>query len=119
MSLLDGLATTFNSALAGIMYDLTLVRTVQTSGNAWDASSGTQSSTTYTGKGLVELYSNYEIANSMAQATDRKILIMAASLTIEPKPDDVVTINGESFTLVGPGKSDPAKATWEFMGKRA
>lgn len=78
---------------------------------------------TYSCKGMVDEFSDYAIANRLVDAQDRKVLILATSLSIKPTDGDRVTIKGPTdpaavtYRIVPPVKVDPAGAVWELRCK--
>lgn len=66
-------------------------------------------------RALVESYSQYYRANNLVGASDRKVLILATSVSVRPAPGDRVTISGITFVL-GNVSTDPAEAVWEATG---
>lgn len=72
----------------------------------------------YAASGMIESYSQYQIANSLVTVGDRKISILGGSLPmgIVPAPDDqiaIVDLDGvaKTFTIVKDGvNSDPIGA---------
>lgn len=67
-------------------------------------------------KAIVEGYSDYYRTNSLVDAKDRKVLILAASIGVRPEPGDRVTINNITFTLQDVS-TDPAEAVWTCRGR--
>jgi hypothetical protein len=118
-----GLSRTIGGALAGVFFDATLYRDTAAAGtNDWTP--GAVTTTSYPCKALADAWSAYQIAGGMVAASDAKVLILAASISIEPQAGDRVTVRGETYTLVSDGGSrpavmgDPAKALWECRGRR-
>lgn len=72
--------------------------------------------TPYACKAIVETYSNYFRANGLVDIKDRKVLILANSVSIQPTANDRVTISGITFTVMEVG-TDPATAVWECKGR--
>lgn len=119
MSILDGLPSLFDSALKSVMYEATLERPVTTGGDKWNPATGAAGTGKDTGRGFVEEYSDYAIANSLAREKERKVTLMMYSFKkLQPQPEDQITIQGDTYVLVGPVKSDPAKATATFKGRK-
>lgn len=112
MSLLnDGkLAKTIASALAGVMYPITLKRVVPGEYEP-GVGMGPDTITTYTAKGMVDSFSPAEIQAGIVMASDRKVTLLASGLSITPTPTDKVVVDGVDLTIVSVS-SDPAKATW-------
>ncbi len=77
--------------------------------------------TSYAARGLVAEYSSYDIANSLVQAGDRKVILFGASITggAVPVPGDQILIGGETLTIAANGvKSDPVAATYTCQCRR-
>jgi hypothetical protein len=115
-SILEGaLAKTIAKATGFIFLDASVTRaTAATGGNAFEPTVG--SAATYSCKAIVDTYSAYDRAQGLVDQTDRKVLILAATLSIQPKAGDAITIRGETFTIVSV-MTDPAKAVWECQGR--
>lgn len=117
MGLLDGdIASLVSEGLeaADLPLDLTLTRTTAGTPDPdqpWVAVSDTE--TAYSCRGFEDTYSAYYLANQLVQEGDRRIMIIAESLSVTPQPGDRITSRGEIFTIVGPVKADPARALWE------
>ena len=112
------IAAAVGKAFTGIFYDATVIRTVPgtpTVGEEWVPVDPT--TTEYPCKGMVDTYSDYAVANSLVDAQDRKILILASSLSITPTNGDKVTIRGATYTVLEV-KTDPALSVWELRAKR-
>jgi len=86
---------------------------------------GAVTTATYPCKAIHEEWSTSFLSGGLIVSGDRKILVLAASLAVEPMPRDRITIRGETFTVV-PGDSagapavstDPAKATWTLRARK-
>lgn len=116
--LAGGLAKTIGKAMAGLFLPATLAR--DTAAPASPASDpwnpGGPTTATYPCRAIHEEYAERYRLEGLMQAGDRKVLILAASLTVEPKPGDRVTIRGETFTIAAVA-TDPAKACWECRAR--
>ena len=103
-----------NQALGPLVFDITL--TVVTPGTRGaEITAGTQpTEDTYTVKGFIDEYTDRERENTIIQKGDRKITLLGGSLPsgITPKPNDKLTINGETKRIVDV-QVDPAAATYE------
>lgn len=78
-------------------------------------SGGTNPTTaSFAATGLITDYSAFEQQNSLIKDGDRKVMLFGASIATGaiPDPNDRVTIDGATYTIVGPIKRDPAKATY-------
>jgi hypothetical protein len=123
MGLLDGdIAALVSDGLeaAELPLDLTLTRTVAGTPDPdepWVPV--TPTTTAYPCRGFEDSYSAYYLANQLVQEGDRKIVILAQSLAVTPEPGDQITSRGETFTIVGPVKTDPARAAWECQARAA
>ncbi len=119
MSLLtDGkLARTIAAALAGVMYPITIRRTLP---GTYDPSTGGVTPgavTDYSARGTVDSFSPTEIQAGLVQATDRKVTLLAEGLGIVPNPaTDTILTDGTTLAVVSV-RSDPARATWEIVGR--
>lgn len=111
------IARTVGQALRGVMYPVTVSRTT---GGHYDPGTGAVvpgTSTDHIARGFVDSFSSYEIANNIVLAGDRRVLILATSLSITPTPaTDTVSANGQTLTIVAV-KSDPAGAVWEIQAR--
>lgn len=67
-------------------------------------------------EGIVDEYDDAYRATAGIPATDVKILIIAGSLSVEPRKDDVIHLRGAWYQARGPVKTDPAKAQWTVQG---
>jgi hypothetical protein len=112
-SILEGaLAQTIGKAMAGTFYAATVTRLTPGAGPSHDPGEPTE--TDYTCKAIVDTYKAWERVGTTIQANDRKVLVLATSLDIVPKPGDTVTIRGATYTVVDVG-SDPALATYKLQ----
>lgn len=120
--LLSSLKATVGSAFSGLFMDATLTRTTITPGaDAFDPLTGTQTTSTYSCKAIHDQWSFGYKRDGLITSEDIKILILAASLSVEPQPGDRITIidRGLTATIVPADtagqaavETDPAKATW-------
>jgi len=71
--------------------------------------------TEYAGKGFNEVFTAME---RLAGIPDdyRKIIILANTITVEPKPQDKITFRGETLDIISVDK-DPAQATYTVVAK--
>lgn len=128
----EDIAGLISDALNGELLDATLTRTTNsgTYNSQTDTYSGGSTPTTYTTQGIVE---QYDISlmqtgdlgkrhKGLIQTNDRKILLLAEPLGVEPspgdnnQPPDQITIDGKTFTVISVAK-DPASATYEVQGR--
>lgn len=111
------IAAKIGSAFASTFYACTVTRTVPGEpdpSTPWIP--GAPVATGYACKGIVDSYSDFAIANSLVDAQDRKVLILATSLSITPTDTDKVTIRGNEYQILEV-KTDPARAVWELRCK--
>jgi hypothetical protein len=71
---------------------------------------------TYACKAVVDNYSAFRLASGLIQAGDRKILVLAEGLEVDPKPGDRITVRGATYTAVEVA-TDPAQAVWVIQGR--
>jgi len=113
------IAKAIYGGMKGVFLDATLTRTTPGTPDPdepWVPVSDT--TTDYPCKAIVEQYSDFQIANSLVQANDRKVLILANSLSVVPQlTTDAVTVRGETYQIIGEVKTDPALAVWEVQGR--
>lgn len=121
MSILDDIPEILAGALDDVFRDAVYEVDGPSTGPAYDPTPGTP--TRYRCKALNETWSSYQRANGLVDGADRKILILAATLKVEPKVGGRLTIEGRTFRIVSDGGSqaaverDPAGATWTCRGR--
>ena len=77
--------------------------------------------TSYSGRGFVDTYSNSSIDGTLIQRNDRKIVLIADTFpagTPAPKKSDKITIQSNTWNVVGNVGSDPANAIYECQSRR-
>lgn len=119
VSILEGsLAQTIGRAASFIFMDATL--TVNTSTPGPDRADPLPPTTaTYTCKAIEQEYSSGVRGQGLVGATDIEVLILASTLSVEPKSGNRITIRNRTVTIVPMSsagikavQSDPARATW-------
>lgn len=122
---LDAIAGKIGKAFSGIFYDAILSRDGNMPDPTKPGEPGAVTTTTYPCKAIHEEWGTRYLTGGLVQASDRKVLILASTLSIDPLPGDRITIRGEIFTVVGEGTSgqpaistDPAKATWTLRAAK-
>jgi len=70
----------------------------------------------HTCKALVDDYSDMRRATAGIPAHDRKIIILAASLSVAPAVGHTINAEGRDWQIIALSR-DPAKATWEAQGR--
>ena len=103
-----------NESIGPLLLDASITRKNRVHNKTTDEVTNTD--VTYTTKGFVDEYSNYERENSTIETGDRKIFLLAEDLGTTPKVGDEVTIEGETFRAIDV-KPDPAKATYTIQGR--
>lgn len=109
------LARAVYAAAKGIFLDASLVRKGVSGGASFDPTAAPE--TTYTCKAIVEAYSLKARADGLVDVNDRKVLILAESLSVIPAVGDKITIQGITF-LALEISTDPATAVWEVRGRK-
>ena len=111
------LAKTIGSAFNGIFLDAVLTRNVPNSGgSAYDPAATTP--VNYPCKAIFTQWGAYYEASGLVKGSDRKILILATSIAVQPDTGDIVTIDGVSLVIYSEGEgkaavtTDAAKALW-------
>ena len=72
---------------------------------------------THSCKALVETYSMSLRADGLVAENERKIMILAGSISVMPKVGDVITVNGGQEFMVLEVSTDPATAIWTCRGR--
>lgn len=109
-----GIAKTIGKALGGVMYPVTLSRVTD---SVYDPDTATVipgTSESFPARGMVDNWGAYHLANQLVQAGDRKVTILAASLSTTPAAGDAVTADGQTWQVIAV-QSDPAKAVWTLQ----
>lgn len=105
------------AGLSPIFLDATLERAGASTGPSYDPTPG--ASQIWSCKAIEDNWSAFVRQGGLVQASDRKLLILAATLKTQPQEGDTITVRGIPFTIVADGEgqpavtSDPALATWE------
>lgn len=103
--------------------DATLIRKAAVAGtNAWTP--GTPQEEEYSCKAMHDEWSASRVAGGLVEASDRKVMILAQTLSTTPVPGDKITIRYETFTIVSDGggqpavMTDPAQAVWTVRARK-
>lgn len=112
------LATTIYGAMRSLFLDATLTRdVVLPTSPAFDpADPPAPTPVSYTCKAVRDRYSTFDRSNSSIKDGDSKILILVNSLAVTPVKNDIITIQGTSFSVVHVDV-DPANALWTCQGR--
>jgi hypothetical protein len=70
----------------------------------------------YPCKALVDDYSDMRRATASIPAHDRKIIILAASVAVQPAVGQAIRAEGRDWQIISLLR-DPAAATWECQGR--
>lgn len=123
MSILDDIPEIVGDALGeDVFYDAVLKR--DTAGAAspvrkpWDpAAPGTPDE--FTCKAIHDEWSANAVSLGLVETLDQKILILASTLSVEPRSGDRIELKGKTLTIVPANTAgqkavmtDPAKAVW-------
>lgn len=114
MALIDQISAIVYAAannVGGTTWDVTLKKKGAATA---DGNGGyTQSTTSYSGRGFIEEYSDAARALGGIPLTDRKAILFDASFTagIDPEAGDVLTAEATDYEIVKVSR-DPAEATW-------
>jgi len=106
------LAATIGQAMSFLFLDATLARDV--AGTITDpADPPVPTEASYTCKAIVEDYAERFRLDGTVKFNERKVLILATTLSVTPLPNDRITIRSATYTVMAVA-SDPALATWEL-----
>lgn len=110
------LAKTIGKAMSGLFYDATLSRTTTTGGSPFDPGGGTTTTVDYTCKAIEDTYSLFEQQNTLIQAGDVKVIVLATTLSVTPTTADKITTRGTERAIIRVDR-DPAGATWTLQAR--
>jgi hypothetical protein len=109
------IATQIYKGMKALFLDATY--TVDVAGTITDpADPPAPTPTNYACLAIVEKYSDYFSKQGLVQDGDRKVLILANSLSVRPVVNSRITISGITFTTIKVD-TDPATAIWEIQGR--
>jgi hypothetical protein len=116
-----GIAKQVAKALKGAKMTLpaTLIKVTPGTRTPGNISGGTNPTTaSYAARGFVADYTAFELANTLIQASDRKISLLGATIASGaiPAADDMVTIDGATYRIMRV-KRDPAAAVYELQAR--
>lgn len=114
VSLLDGLPATIGAAFESVFKDATLTRVSARASDGRGGFSETRASDAC--KALVVDYTDFQRFAGGIPAGDRKIMVLASTLTAAVSVDDEITIDGRLWRLIEV-TTDPAKAVYEARGR--
>lgn len=115
MSILDDLPDAIAEALDDVFRDaVLLVPGAQVTDGQGGYTSGPP--TEHPCKALVDDYSDMRRSSRGIPANDRKIIILAATLTVSPALGQSIRAEGRDWSIIALSR-DPAAATWEVQGR--
>lgn len=121
MSFLDDLPGILADALGPEFRDAVYEIDGPGTGAPHDPTAGAPQS--YPCKAINDQWGAYYKNGGLVSGDERKILILAHTLAVEPQEGGRITIQGQTFQIVSEGgsqpavTSDPAGATWECRGR--
>ncbi len=107
-----------NNALSPLLFDLTITSIVDSAVVPSDPTEApTRTETTHTGKGVITDFSDFHRLKTTIRDGDRQLLVIIDSLDpiVVIEPGFQATIEGVTYTIVGPVSTDPADATSIFQ----
>lgn len=123
MSILDDIPEIVNDALGeDVFFDAVLQRDTPGANSPardpWDPNPAGEPES-YTCKAIHDEWSANTVGQGLVDSNDQKILILSASLSVEPRSGDRITLKGKTLTIVPANTAgqkavatDPAKAVW-------
>lgn len=114
-SILDSLPAAINGAFKVLFYNAVMTKYLPGSGPEYDP--GPPTAQSFPCKAFVTKYSAYYKANSLVDASDRKVTVLARSLQGEPEKGATLTVQGVSFTIIDYDDGGSAGAIWELQGR--
>ena len=107
------LARAIHAGMKGLFLDATLTRDVAgtPSPDTQDFDPVAPTPTDYECKAIHEEYSERWRLEGLVNVGERRVIILAESLSITPQPKDRITIRSETFSIIDV-QSDPALATY-------
>lgn len=110
-------AALVNSQIAPGLLDLTLTKVTPGTRTPGQLTAGTNpTTTTHTGKGIIEDFKTREIDGTLILVGDKSVLLVTESLTPAATPDggDRLAIEGDEYSVVRILERDPAGATYKL-----
>lgn len=118
MTILDDIPDLVNGAFGDVFYDAVMTVDVIPNSPPYDpADPPAPVPVSYPAKAYVEKYSAYYRANSLVEASDRKVIVLAKSLAIEPVNGARITVQGITFTIIDYDDGGSNKSIWEIQGR--
>lgn len=104
-----------NKAMGKLLLEGTLTKVSRSTRTPGSLTSGpSKTETPYTFRGFYEEYRDGVIDGALIKDGDRKVIILSNSLSsaVVPEKGDTITLEGETRTITGEVKRDPAGATY-------
>ena len=114
ISPIAGIAAEVNKAFTDVFFPSVLRRDTEVVGSG-DAIEFVTA--THPCKALVETYSMSMRIDGLVSENERKIMILAGSISVVPKVGDIITVNGKQEFMVLEVSTDPATAIWTCKGR--
>ena len=114
--LLGSMAISIGKGLAGLFYPAVYEVDGPTTGAPHDPIPG--AATQYPCLIIEEDFGSYEVQGGLVKGTDRKVMILATSIAVEPVNEGRITTRGRVLTIYSDGEgkpavsTDPARAVW-------
>ncbi|MBL4904287.1 MAG: hypothetical protein JKY62_16815 [Desulfocapsa sp.] len=109
------LAGILADSLGSLVFDQTLIK-VTSIRDPDDSSKRIKTKVSHIHKGFIDVYEDTFVNGGLVKMTDRKIVMLGATLPtgVVPEPGDQIIAEGRTFTIVADGVvRDPAGATYE------
>lgn len=115
MSLLDDIRAAIGGAFSDtslFFSDATLTHPEQ--GGGWNEAPAEADA--YPCKAMIDTYSDHMRATADIPGTDVRLMIVGASILVDPLKGDTVTLQGRRWTLIEVS-TDPARAMWTCQAR--
>jgi len=103
-----------------VLGDLAFTGTYHSTGTlVYNPATGTKTETggsNITITGVMSDYNQDEVDHQAVKITDKKFLIPSATLGVEPKMTDTITISSITYNVISK-RVDPAEAMWVIQGR--
>jgi len=108
------IAGDINASMGDLLLPAVVTRYTRSALSVNPTGPGTVSSSTHQARGFMESLALKFVDGTTVKAGDVAITLLGASIspTIEPGPNDRITIEGRTFTVVALLERDPAAATY-------
>jgi len=118
MTILDDIPDMVNDAFGDVFYDAVMTVDVIPNSPPYDpADPPAPVPVDYSCKAFVSKFSAYYQANSLVEAGDRKVTVLAKSLAIQPVNGARITVQGITFTIITYDDGGSNRSVWEIQGR--